>query len=256
MGWAMEEAAKRKLRFVVLDRPNPLGGATVQGPLSVVRKPRPTNYHPLPVRYGMTTGELARMLNRERRIGVDLQVVRLSGWDRSALFNHLGLPWVNPSPNIRSVRQAVLYAGVGLVEGTNVAVGRGTSSPFQVVGAPWMDGAKLARFLNRQRLPGFHAVPTSFTPRSSRHRGKRCNGVRLLLTDAGVLDPVALGVAIAAGLRRLHPEEWDARRLGRLVRHPQTTRAILAGKSVADILPLWRRGLTRFRRTRQRYLLY
>jgi uncharacterized protein YbbC (DUF1343 family) len=255
MGWAMEEAARRKIRFVVLDRPNPIGGR-VQGPLATDRTTTSTNYHPLPVRYGMTVGELAQMYNRERRIRVKLKVVRLSGWRRGSLFPDLGVPWVNPSPNIRSWRQALLYSGVGLLEGTNLAVGRGTDAPFMLVGAPWIDGAALAREVNAARLKGVRAVPTSFTPRSSRYRDKLCRGVRLLLTDPRALDGPALGVALALALHKLHPDSWDTKRLGRLVRHPPTVAAILAGRQLKDVLPLWRRGVARFQKNRRRYLLY
>lgn len=255
MGWAMEEAARRRIRFVVLDRPNPIGGS-VQGPLATDRTPTSTNYHPLPVRYGMTVGELARMYNRERRIGVRLKVLRLSGWRRTSLFPELGVPWVNPSPNIRSWRQALLYSGVGLLEGTNLAVGRGTDAPFMVVGAPWIDGPALAREVNATRLKGVRAVSASFTPRSSRYRGEPCRGVRLLLTDPRALDAPALGVALALALHKLHPDRWETKRLGRLVRHPPTVQAILAGRQLKEVLPLWRRGIARFQRTRRRYLLY
>jgi uncharacterized protein YbbC (DUF1343 family) len=256
MGQAMEEAARRKLRFVVLDRPNPIGGLAVQGPLATDRRRSSTNYHPLPVRYGMTVGELARMYNRERRIGARLKVVRLVGWRRGQRFNQTGLRWVNPSPNIRSWRQALLYGAVGLLEGTNLAVGRGTDSPFLHLGAPWIDGPALAREINARRVAGVHAVPTSFTPTSSRYKGQRCSGVRLLLLEPRRLDPPALGAAIALSLRRLHADGWDPGKLFRLVRHPATTRAILAGRKLRQILPLWRAGLARFRRLRQRYLLY
>lgn len=256
MGWAMEEAARRRLRFVVLDRPDPLGGQAVQGPLAIDRTPSSTNYFPLPVRYGMTVGELARMFNAERRIRARLKVVRLAGWQRGQLLSETGLPWVDPSPNIRSVRQALLYAGVGLLEGTNLAVGRGTDAPFQLVGAPWIDGKALAAEVNRQGLKGVRAVPTSFTPSSSKYRKELCHGVRLLVTDMRALDPPALGLALAVALRKLHADSWKTEHLHRLVRHPPTVEAVLAGKPLAEILPLWQAERERFLRLRRRYLLY
>jgi uncharacterized protein YbbC (DUF1343 family) len=256
MGQAMEEAARRGLRFVVLDRPNPIGGRALQGPLSLDRRRSSTNYYPLPVRYGMTIGELARLYNRERRIKARLEVVRLSGWRRGQLFGQTGLPWANPSPNIRSWRQALLYGATGLLEGTNLAVGRGTDSPFLHLGAPWINGAALARAINRQRPAGIYAVATAFTPRSSRYKGQRCRGVRLLLLDPRRVNPPALGVAIALALRKLHRDQWDPGKLFRLVRHPATTRAILAGGELRQIVSLWRAGLARFRAIRRRYLLY
>jgi len=256
MAWAMEEAARRKLDFIVLDRPNPLGGAAVQGPLAIDRTPSSTNYHPLPVRYGMTLGELARMFNSERRIGARLTVLQLQGWRRRQRFDGQGVPWVNPSPNIRSWRQALLYAGVGLLEGTNVAVGRGTASPFMILGAPWIDGPALARAVNAAKLAGVHAVSLQFKPGAAPYRGRLCHGVRLLLTDPDALDAPSLGIALAVALRRLHPDRWQTRHLHRLVRHPPTVKAILGGHGLDQIQPLWRTGLGRFARARRRYLLY
>ena len=256
MGWAMEEASRRGLPFVVLDRPNPLGGAAVEGPLATDRRQTSTNYHPLPVRYGMTLGELARMYNRRKAIRARLRVIKLSGWRRDELFPDQGVPWRNPSPNIRSWRQALVYGAVGLVEGTNVSVGRGTDSPFLWFGAPWIDADRLATALNGLRLDGVHFAPASKTPRASRHRGKRCFGVRLLLVAPKRFRPVRTGVAIAVTLRRLFPKAWNPKRLYRLIRHPPTTAAILAGREPAKIARAWRAGLARFNRMRRRFLLY
>jgi uncharacterized protein YbbC (DUF1343 family) len=255
MGWAMEEAAKRKLRFVVLDRPNPIGGV-VQGPVASAERRTSTSYHPIPVRYGMTVGELARLYNAERRIGARLQVIKLRGWRRAQLFPETGQVWVDPSPNIRSWRAALLYAGVGMLESTNVSVGRGTDSPFALVGAPWIDGPALAAAMTRRALPGLHFVATSFTPTASPHRGQRCNGARVVLTDPTVVDPPAAGIALAVTLRRLYPQQWETKHLYRLINHLPTTEAILAGKELKQILPLWTAGLEQFRRVRARYLLY
>jgi uncharacterized protein YbbC (DUF1343 family) len=256
MGWAMEEAAQRGLPFVVLDRPNPIDGRMVQGPVAEDPRRTSTNYHPLPVRYGMTMGELAGLLNRERRIGARLEVVPMRGWARRWRFNELGLPWVDPSPNIRSWRQALLYGGVGLLEGTNLSVGRGTDAPFLVVGAPWIDGRALAAELNRSGVRGVHAVPTRFTPRASRYKGVDCTGARLLLIDPDALNPPALGIALALALRKLHPARWKPDKLYRLIRHPPTTRAILRDKGLEAILDLWTPSQRKFERARRRHLLY
>ncbi len=256
MGWAMEEAAARGLRFVVLDRPDPLGGAAVQGPVSSAERRTSTNYHPVPVRYGMTLGELARMFKGERKLKVALEVIKASGWSRGQLFPETGLPWVDPSPNIRSFRQAVLYAGVGLLESTNLAVGRGTESPFQLLGAPWIDGKALARSLNRRRLPGVRFAAVSFTPSANPYRGQRCSGVRLVVHDLRAIDPPAIGVALALELRKRHADRWETKHLYRLINDPPTTQAILAGKELAPIVAGWRAGLERFRKVRARYLLY
>lgn len=257
MGWAMEEAARRKLRFVVLDRPNPIGGARVQGPLATDRTRTSANYHPLPVRYGMTMGELAQLFNKERRIGVRLEVVKVKGWRRGQLFRDQGLPWVDPSPNIRSWRQALLYGAVGLLEGTNLAVGRGTDAPFLLLGAPWIDAEALARAVNRAGPRGVRAAAVRFTPRARPYKGEVCRGVRLLLTDAAAIDPPLLGATLALELHRLYPDRWETAKLQRLVRHEPTVQAILAGdRTPAQIAALWQGGLARFARLRRRYLLY
>jgi uncharacterized protein YbbC (DUF1343 family) len=252
----MEEAAKRKLRFVVLDRPNPIGGVAVQGPLSSAGRRTSTNYHPLPVRYGMTVGELARMFNGERRIGVKLTVIAARGWRRDQLFPHTGQRWADPSPNIRSWRQALLYAGVGMLESTNLAVGRGTDSPFALVGAPWIDGPALAAALQRRGLPGVQFVAVRFTPKQSPHRDQACQGVRLVVADPTLFDAPTVGIAIAVTLRKLYPAAWKTTHLFRLINHPATTAAILAGKELKEIAPLWAPELERFRKQRARYLLY
>jgi uncharacterized protein YbbC (DUF1343 family) len=256
MGWAMEEAARRKLRFVVLDRPDPLGGAVVTGPVSTEERRTSTSYHPIPVRNGMTLGELARLYNGERRIGADLRVVEMRGWKRGQMFPATGLVWHGPSPNLRSFRQTLLYAGVGLLETTNLSVGRGTETPFQLVGAPWLDGAGLAAALSRRRLPGLHILPARFTPAADPHRGKACSGVRLIVTDAAVLDPVSVGLAIAVELRRQHPDEWSTKHLFRLVGDPRVSAAIEEGKELRDLLALCAPALQRFDRLRRKYLIY
>ena len=257
MGWAMEEAARRKLRFIVLDRPNPLGGVAVEGPVSSARRRTSTNYHPIPVRSGMTIGELARLYNGERHLRVNLHVVPLAHWRRAWRFDRWGRgPWRNPSPNIRTWREALLYAAVGLLESTKLAVGRGTKSPFNVLGAPWIDGPRLARVLTQEKIPGVLFLPVTFTPRSSVYRGKRCHGVRLVLTDPSRFRPPRTAVYLATTLLKLYPRAWPHEGLYRLFNHPPTTREILAGSSPARIMKTWARGLRRFRQIRRRYLLY
>ena len=205
----------------------------------------------------MTMGELAQLFNKERRIGVRLEVVKVKGWRREQLFRDQGLPWVNPSPNIRSWRQALLYGAVGLLEGTNLAVGRGTDAPFLLLGAPWIDGQALAGAVNKAGLTGVRAAAVRFTPRARPYKGEVCRGVRLLLTDAAALDPPLLGVTLALELRRLHPDRWETAKLQRLVRHEPTVQAVLAGdRTPAQIAALWQGGLARFARVRRRYLLY
>lgn len=256
MGWAMEEAAQYHLQFVVLDRPNPLGGHWVQGPVSDIHRRTSTNYHPLPVRYGMTLGELARLFNGERHLKTQLKVVPLRGWKREMLFPETGLAWINPSPNIRSWRQSLLYAGVGLLETTNVSVGRGTTTPFQLIGAPWMDSATLVEQMNRFALKGIHFVPTAFTPSAKPYKNELCHGIRLIVTEPRKLDPVQMGITLAVILRQQYPQQWKTKELFRLINHPPTTQAILDGRTVDEILALWSTRLKQFMRIRSRYLLY
>jgi uncharacterized protein YbbC (DUF1343 family) len=204
----------------------------------------------------MTTGELARLFNGEKKLGTTLTVITLSGWKRHQSFPQYGGSWVAPSPNIRSWRQALLYSGIGLLETTNLSVGRGTSAPFTLLGAPWIDARQLANAINQAKLEGIIALPTTFTPRAKPYRGKACHGVRLLLTAPERANPSALAVAIASYLHRAYPRKWDVGRLGRLINHQATTRAILAGQSSAQIVKSWGRDHNSFRTTRRRYLLY
>src|SRR4029077_9707184 len=201
-GYAMEEAAKNKIKFVVLDRPNPINGYDIEGPVAereLTDQPAYsfTSYHPVPVRYGMTIGELAMLFNSERSIGADLTVIKMEGWRRADFFDGTSLTWVNPSPNMRSLTEALLYPGIGLLETTNISVGRGTDTPFEVIGAPWLDGQKLAEALNRAGLAGVRFVSVRFSPKSSRFAGEQCSGVNIIVTDRGAFRPVAAGVVIA-----------------------------------------------------------
>lgn len=252
---ALATAAKHGLRFVVLDRPDPIDGVHVEGP--VLAGPRSfVNHAPLPVRHGMTMGELALMLDAGDHLGTALEVVRLRGWAREATWAETGLPWVPPSPNLRTPAEALLYPGVALLEATNVSVGRGTATPFEVVGAPWMDGAKLAAALARSAVAGVRFEPTTFTPASSRHAGVRCSGLRFTVTDPAAFAPVTLGVALAVALRALYPSAWDRGKLAPLLASPAALTAIDRGASVDAVVATWGPSLTRFVADREKYLLY
>ncbi len=256
MGEAMIAAAEHKVRFVVLDRPNPIGGALVAGPVLDAGRESFTAFHRLPVRHGMTVGELARMINAERRLGVDLEVIRVDGWRRSDLFDATGLLWVNPSPNMRNLNQALLYPGIGLLETTNLSVGRGTDTPFELVGAPWLDGLQLAGKLNAAGIAGVRFVPVRFTPTSSKFVGQACGGVNILITDRARFDPLRTGLEIARQLRTLHPKEWDAPAYDRLLANRRVLDAVLEAKPVAEIEALWQPDLDEFLRRRAQFLLY
>ncbi len=256
MGYAMQAAAEGEIRFVVLDRPNPIGGVEVAGPMLDAGRESFVGFHRLPVRHGMTTGELARMFNAELRLGLDLQVVAMEGWRRGRLFDRTGLKWVNPSPNMRSLTEALLYPGIGLLEKTNLSVGRGTDTPFEVLGAPWLDGQRLAGQLNRGDLPGVRFAPIEFTPESSRFAGKRCGGIRIAITDRNVYKPVRTGLEVARQLRRSYPQTWQARACDGLLRNRQALEGLLAGKTVAAIEALGQVELKEFLERRAPFLLY
>ena len=256
MAYAMEAAAGRGLRVVVLDRPNPITGAAVEGPPLDASEQGFTGYLSLPVRHGLTLGELARLFNAERRLGVDLEVVELRGWRRELWFDETGLPWVNPSPNIRTVTQAVLYPGIGAIEGANLSVGRGTDTPFERLGAPWVDGAALARRLNARRLPGVRFYPVTFTPRSSRYAGQPCEGVQIIVTDRAALAPVHVGLEIAAALHRLHGDRLEVDGTVHLLGSHAALERILAGEDPAAVAAGWAAGERAWRSRRAPYLLY
>jgi uncharacterized protein YbbC (DUF1343 family)/CubicO group peptidase (beta-lactamase class C family) len=248
--------ADKGLRVVVLDRPNPIGGDVVEGPLVTPDAISFVNHHFLPVRHGMTLGEMAEMIDADEHLGTDLDVVKLRGWHRPSFYDETGLRWVPPSPNLREVKQAVLYPGVALVEGTNVSVGRGTDTPFEIVGAPWIDAAAFSQALDDAKLDGVVFAPTDFTPRQTVYSGQLCHGVRLEVRDRQHFAPVRTGIAIALALRRLYPDAWHADRLNQIVGNAAVTDAILAEKPLADIEAMWSAELAAFRDKREKYLLY
>lgn len=260
-GYAMEEAAKNKIRFVVLDRPNPINGYDIEGPVAdreLTEQPSFsfTSYHPVPVRYGMTIGELAMLFNSERKIDADLTVIKMEGWRRADHFDGTALTWVNPSPNMRSLTEALLYPGIGLLETTNLSVGRGTDTPFELIGAPWLDGQKLAEALNRAGLAGVRFVPVKFTPKSSKFANEECSGVNVVVTDRGAFRPVATGVEIAYQLNLLHSGTWKVDDYIRLLANRAALAAVKEGKTASQIAATWQDGLAQFARIRQKYLLY
>jgi len=256
MGYAMEEAAARGIRFIVLDRPNPINGQDVEGPVADPDALSFTAYHSIPIRHGMTIGELALLFNAERKIGADLHIVRMEGWKREYWFDQTGQEWVNPSPNMRSLTAAALYPGIALLETTNVSVGRGTDRPFELFGAPWMDGRRVAEELNRRGIPGVRFVPIRFTPRASTFAGEECGGVAIIITERAAVRPVRLGIEIAVVLHRLYPETWRIDAFGRLLAHRRTLELLKSGADADTIERAWQAELEQFRHIRQRYLLY
>ena len=256
LGYVMEEAAKARLPVFVLDRPNPINGIDVEGPLADVDKLSFTAYHAIPVRHGMTVGELARLYNEERKMGADLRVIKMENWRRAMWFDGTNLTWVNPSPNMRSLTEATLYPGVCLLEPTNISVGRGTDTPFEIIGAPWLDGQKLANYLNSRRIPGVRFVPVRFTPKSSVFKNEECGGVNIVITDRARLQSVSAGIEIAAALRQLYPSEWKIDSYLRLLVNSDTLDRLKRGDSAESIVRSWANSLEKFARVRAPALLY
>ena len=256
LGYVMEEAAKAQRPVFVLDRPNPIGGIEVEGPIADVDKLSFTAYHRIPVRHGMTIGELAKLFNQERNIGCDLKVVAMEGWRRGMWLDETNLLWVNPSPNMRSLTEATLYPGVGLLETTNVSVGRGTDTPFEVVGAPWIDGRQLAAYLNSRRIPGVRFVPVRFTPDGSVFKGEECGGVNIIVTERDRFRPVFNGLEMAVALRKLYPSEWKVDSYLRLLVNADALERVKRGESAAEIVRSWSEGLEEFRNRRAGALIY
>jgi uncharacterized protein YbbC (DUF1343 family) len=256
LGLVLEAAKECGKKVVVLDRPNPIGGVVVSGPIRDPAHASFIAYHPLPVRHGMTVGELATLYNTERKIGASLEVVGCRGWNRADLYDRTGLLWTNPSPNMRSLTEAIFYPGVGLLEATNLATGRGTDTPFERVGAPWIEPLRFAAALNDAAVPGVRFVPIYFKPSERQHARVLCAGVQIVLMNWEIFDPLQLGVTLAVTLRKLYPKEWQPDGLLRLLANKECYDDILACKPVAAIMARWSGDLEEFRRVRSRYLLY
>jgi uncharacterized protein YbbC (DUF1343 family)/CubicO group peptidase (beta-lactamase class C family) len=256
MGLVLEAGAEAGIPVFVLDRPNPIGGVDVSGPVRDEGEQSFIAFHRLPVRHGMTVGELAKMFNAEREVNANLTVVECTGWRRSMTFDETGLLWTNPSPNMRSLTEALLYPGVGLLEATNLATGRGTDTPFERVGAPWIDPREWAAALNAEGLPGVRFVPIRFSPSERQYEGEDCGGVHIIITDWDEFEPIELGIGLAVTLRRLYPDQWETKALNRLMTNAAATEAIIAGESVREVRRTWARELREFLEVRQTYLIY
>lgn len=256
LGYVLEEAAKAKLPVFVLDRPNPIGGVDVEGPVADSDKLSFISYHTIPTRHGLTVGELAQLFNRQRNIGADVRVIKMEGWRRAMWFDETNLTWINPSPNMRSLTEATLYPGVGLLETTNVSVGRGTDTPFETVGAPWIQGDKLADYLNQRGIPGVRFVPLRFTPKASVFKDVQCGGVNIIITDRVAFRPLLTGIEMALALRTMYPNDWKIDSYLRLLVNADTLERIKRGESAREIVASWNPGLQEFRRARAEILLY
>jgi uncharacterized protein YbbC (DUF1343 family) len=256
LGYFLEAAAAAGVEAIVLDRPDPITGSFVQGPVADAGHESFTNYWTLPVRHGMTLGELAKMFNAEKKINAKLTVVPMQGWQRGDWFDSTGLGWVNPSPNLRSVTEAALYPGVALIEGTNVSVGRGTDTPFELVGAPWIKSRELAAYLNGRGIAGVRFVPVTFTPASSNYSGLKCEGVNIVLTERNALDAPELGMEFAGALRKLYPADFKMERMAELLVNQAAYEGLVAGKDPRRIAQDWQEELEKFDVVRKKYLIY
>lgn len=256
MGHAMQAAADHGIRFFVLDRPNPINGVDVAGPVLDDGKQNFVGFHRIAVRHGMTVGELARLFKAELGIDVDLQVIAMEEWHRGDFFDATALPWINPSPNIRNLTAAILYPGIGLLETTNLSVGRGTETPFEIIGAPWLDGAALAAQLNGAALPGVAFEPVEFVPDSSMFQGETCRGVRLSITSREEFEPLRTGFEIARRLALGYADTWDVDGYLRLLGNDATLHAVREGLPYAEIVAAYEQELADFKRRRERFLIY
>jgi uncharacterized protein YbbC (DUF1343 family) len=256
MAYCMEEAAKAGIPYYLLDRPNPIGGTLVEGPILDADKTSFIGYMPLPVRHGMTLGELARYINAERKLGADLRVIAMQGWRRSYFFHDTDQLWVNPSPNMRSILEAILYPGVCLLEATNVSVGRGTDRPFEIVGAPWIEPRRFAAALNAARVPGVKYVPLYFTPNASTNQGMKCGGVQLILTNPEKLNSVLFGMTLISVLHKLYPDKFEIAKVLRLLGNERALERLKAGRPPIEILKAGDPDLRRFMTRRQKALIY
>ncbi len=256
MGYSMEAAAAHHLAFYILDRPDPIGGEQVEGPVLDHDRTSFTGYFPMPVRMGMTLGEMAKMFNVEMKIGCILHVIRLQNWKRREWFDATGLPWVNPSPNLRTPAAEVLYPGLEILQAGGVSVGRGTDKPLERVGAPWIRSEEFLAELNRRNVSGVRFDSDQFTPDSGLYKGELCRGARVVVTDRNALQPLQMGMELASALRKLYPQHFDPAKMMFLLGNQSTVNALLQGDDPAVIAASWNKDLAAFRKTRAKYLLY
>jgi len=255
----LQAAAAHKVEIVLLDRPNPVNGIAVQGPVSTPGREDYVTPHSEPMRPGMTLGELASMFNAEDRIGAKLTVIRMTGWKRSDWYDDTGLLWINPSPNLRSVTQAAVYPGTALLEGTNVNIKGATEPPFLRFGAPWIKGVELAAYLNARAIPGVSFLPVVYVPTGEAHNqfiGQRIEGVEFIIRDRTRLDAPALGVEAVSALWKLYGKAFEIEKVDRLLRNRAVLDQIKAGTDPRTVVAGWQRELNRFKARRARYLLY
>ena len=255
LGYTMEAAAQKGIPYYVLDRPNGINGVDVAGPLLDDRYVSFAGYARIPVRHGMTAGELALLYNGEKKLGADLHVIRMEGWKRSMWYDETGLEWVNPSPNIRNLTQAMLYPGVCLLESKQLSVGRGTEMPFQLVGAPWFKAREMAEYLN-ERVPGVRFVPRRFRPDASVYKDQECEGLEIVLVNREPFESVLLGMELLSATLKFHPGQFDLGGVMRLLGSDEAAARLKRGETGRQVLDGMRGQLQEFLKIRAKYLLY
>jgi uncharacterized protein YbbC (DUF1343 family) len=256
LGYCMEEAAKHNIAFYVLDRPNPLGGEIVEGPVLDADKTSFTAYFPLPVRYGLTIGEIAKFFNAENHINCDLHVVEMKNWHRNYFYESTGIHWLPPSPNLRTLKGSILYPGLEILQNAGVSVGRGTETPFEEFGAPWINGDEVAAALNAEHLPGLHFTGQPFIPVVGLYGGQRCGGVAIRVGDKQAVRSMRMGIEIATILKKLYPNNFDPAKLMFLIANAETVRQLQEAVPPEQIVASWSTDLNAFDTLRRKYFLY
>jgi uncharacterized protein YbbC (DUF1343 family) len=256
MGYCMEEAAKRNIAFFVLDRPNPLGGEIIEGPMLDADKTNFVAYFPLPVRYALTIGELAQFFNAENHIGADLHVITMRSWHRNYFFESTGIKWIPPSPNLRTTKGSILYPGIEILQSAGVSVGRGTQTPFEEFGAPWMNGDEVAAALNARNIPGVHFAGQPFIPIAGLYSGQRCGGVSIKIIDRFKVRSMRMGLEIVLILQKLYAKQFEISKMIELVGNADTMQQLQSGVPPERIVASWSDSLTAFDKVRRKYFLY
>ncbi len=263
----IEQMAKLKKKILILDRPNPLNGESVQGPVLEPKYISFVGLYPVPIRHGMTVGELCNLINGELKIGAQIEIVKMKGWSRQHYYTDTGLCWTCPSPNMPSFETAFVYPGMCLLEGTNVSEGRGTTKPFEIFGAPWIDPFTFVKAINKKKLPGADFRPTYFIPTFNKFKDRLCGGAQIYVTGKKRFDPVSTGLEIIKTIKNLYsdkfewrkpPYEFEKRKLpfDILIGNSWIREAIEKNKSIVSIKRRWQRDLDKFKRIRKKYLLY
>jgi uncharacterized protein YbbC (DUF1343 family) len=256
LAYCMEEAAKRNIGFFVLDRPDPINGETIEGPMLDPDKTSFTAYYPLPIRYGLTIGELAQFLNAENHINADLHVIAMKNWHRNYFYESTGLRWIPPSPNLLTQKGAILYPGIEILQNAGVSVGRGTETPFEEFGAPWINGDDVAAALNNRHLPGVRFVNQPFVPISGLYAGQHCGGVGVKVVDRASVRSVRVGIEIAVVLQKLYPSQFDPAKLQLLTGNSDTMQQLQSATPPEQIVSSWSVSLAAFDKTRRKYFIY